>query len=83
MGETKNRQIAAPKPAVEPMVVDTLGGRMHVCWDESSQATPNGQLVFFEGDAAKGSNRPVAAVRSDEQKVTQAADPRATAVIRV
>lgn len=29
------------------MVVDTLGGRMHVRWDESSQATPNGQLVFF------------------------------------
>lgn len=34
-------------PAVEPMVVDTLGGRMQVCWDGSSHATPNGQLVFF------------------------------------
>lgn len=29
------------------MVVDTLGGRMHVHWDEGAQATPNGQLVFF------------------------------------
>jgi Transposase DDE domain group 1 len=47
MGEIKDGQIAALKPAVEPMVVDTLGARMHVCWDESSHATPNGQLVFF------------------------------------
>ena len=30
-----------------PMVVDTLGGRMHVHWDTQAQATPNGQLVFF------------------------------------
>jgi hypothetical protein len=29
------------------MVVDTMGGRMHVHWDESAQATPHGQLVFF------------------------------------
>lgn len=29
------------------MVVDTLGGRMHVRWDEGAAATPNGQLVFF------------------------------------
>ena len=29
------------------MAVDTLGGRMHVRWDEGAQATPNGQLVFF------------------------------------
>ena len=31
----------------EAMVVDTLGGRMHVRWDEGAPATPNGQLVFF------------------------------------
>lgn len=31
----------------EAMVVDTLGGRMHVRWAESAAATPNGQLVFF------------------------------------
>ncbi len=30
-----------------PQVVDTLGGRMHVRWDEHAAATPNGQLVFF------------------------------------
>jgi len=29
------------------MAVVTLGGRMHVRWDEGAQATPNGQLVFF------------------------------------
>lgn len=31
----------------EAMVVQTLGGRMHVRWDESASATPHGQLVFF------------------------------------
>lgn len=31
----------------KPMVVDTLGGRMHVYWDTAAHATPNGQLVFF------------------------------------
>ena len=30
-----------------PQVVDTLGGRMHVRWDEGAAATPHGQLVFF------------------------------------
>ena len=29
------------------MVVDTMGGRMHVRWDQTAQATPHGQLVFF------------------------------------
>ena len=29
------------------MAVDTLGGRMHVRWDEGAQATRNGQLVFL------------------------------------
>ena len=28
-------------------VVDTLGGRMHVRWDEGAAATPHGQLVYF------------------------------------
>ena len=31
----------------EAMVVQTLGGRMHVQWDEAAAATPHGQLVFF------------------------------------
>jgi hypothetical protein len=28
-------------------MADTLGGRMHVRWDEGAAATPLGQLVFF------------------------------------
>ena len=31
----------------EVMVAHTMGGRMHVRWDETAQATPHGQLVFF------------------------------------
>ena len=31
----------------EPQVVDTRGGRRHVCWDEGGAAPPHGQLVFF------------------------------------
>ncbi|MFY9513745.1 MAG: transposase [Rubrivivax sp.] len=27
--------------------MDTLGGRMHVRWDQAAAATPHGQLVFF------------------------------------
>ncbi len=46
MGEQKRkREVALATEAA--MVVDTLGGRMHVRWDEGAQATPNGQLVFF------------------------------------
>jgi hypothetical protein len=29
------------------MQVQTLGGRMHGRWDDTAQATPHGQLVFF------------------------------------
>ena len=29
------------------MVVDTMGGRMHVRWDQTAHATPHGQIVFF------------------------------------
>lgn len=39
--------IAADGGDSTAMVVDTLGGRMHVRWDEGAPATPNGQLVFF------------------------------------
>jgi hypothetical protein len=31
----------------ELMVAQTMGGRMHVRWDETAQATPHGQIVFF------------------------------------
>jgi hypothetical protein len=47
MGEQISKQKTALTLATEAMVVDTLGGRMQVRWDESTQATPNGQLVFF------------------------------------
>lgn len=47
MGESKHNQKTALAQATEAMVVDTLGGRPHVRWDETAQATPNAQLVFF------------------------------------
>jgi hypothetical protein len=31
----------------QALVAQTLGGRMHVRWDEASSATPHGQIVFF------------------------------------
>jgi hypothetical protein len=31
----------------DAMVADTMGGRVHVRWDESAQATPHGQIVFI------------------------------------
>jgi Transposase DDE domain group 1 len=51
MGEAKRRALAKRKQVgqdhLEPQVVDTLGGRMHVRWDQAAAATPHGQLVFF------------------------------------
>jgi len=50
MGESKRKRevaLAAEVAAGGPQVVDTLGGRMHVRWDEQAAATPHGQLVFF------------------------------------
>lgn len=50
MGEARRKRERALSSAVggdEAMVVDTLGGRMHVRWDQGAAATPNGQLVFF------------------------------------
>ena len=53
MGEAKRKALAARarvgQEPTEPQVVDTLGGRMHVRWDEGAAATPHGQLVFFAG----------------------------------
>lgn len=46
MGEARNRKNLLESSS-KKMVVDTLGTRMHVQWDEKSKATPNGQLVFF------------------------------------
>jgi hypothetical protein len=48
MGESKEpKKTALAQASEEAMVADTMGGRMHVRWDESAQATPHGQLVFF------------------------------------
>ena len=51
MGESRRKALAARQGAgsepSEPQVVDTLGGRMHVRWDQGAAATPHGQLVFF------------------------------------
>jgi hypothetical protein len=47
MGEAKRRQRAVQTQALEAMVVDTPGGRIHVQWDHGASATPNAQLTFF------------------------------------
>ena len=47
MGEQKVRGAAVKTSEPEVMAVDTMGGRIQVHWDQTSQATPNGQLVFF------------------------------------
>ena len=38
MGERKNKSKTAIATVSEPMVVDTMGGRIHVLWDKSAQA---------------------------------------------
>ena len=48
MGETsKAVKTALALASEDAMVVQTMGGRVHVQWDESAKATPHGQLVFF------------------------------------
>ncbi len=47
MGEAKRREKQAIIKRMEPMIVDTPGGRIHVQWDTESSATPNGQLTHF------------------------------------
>lgn len=48
MGERKKLSKTALALASEDaMVVQTMGGRIHVRWDETARATPHGQLVFF------------------------------------
>ena len=38
----------------DAMVIDTTGGRMHVRWDATAQATPHGQIAFFAAFLARG-----------------------------
>jgi hypothetical protein len=48
MGDSNEPKKAVLAQASEDaMVVDTMGGRMHVRWDETTQATPHGQIAFF------------------------------------
>lgn len=48
MGERKQPTKTTPTVAgEEALVVQTMGGRMHVRWDDTARATPHGQLVFF------------------------------------
>ena len=48
MGETNEpKKTVLAQASEDVMVADTLGGRMHVRWDETAQATPHGQIVFF------------------------------------
>ena len=48
MGEADEpKKTALAQASADAMVVDTMGGRMHVRWDETAQATPHGQIVFF------------------------------------
>ena len=47
MGERKMRREVSKMEAPEVMAVNTIGGLIQVHWDQKSQATPNGQLVFF------------------------------------
>jgi len=41
------KKTALAQASADVMVADTMGGRMHVRWDETAQATPHGQTVFF------------------------------------
>ena len=48
MGEPKMPvKTALARASEDAMVVQTMGGRVHVRWDETARATPHGQLVFF------------------------------------
>ena len=48
MGEASElKKTALAQASEDMMVAQTMGGRMHVRWDETAQATPHGQVVFF------------------------------------
>jgi hypothetical protein len=47
-GESKITTLEAPgRSDGEPLVIETDGGRYQVQWDDSTPATPYGQLEFF------------------------------------
>jgi hypothetical protein len=48
MGERKEpKKSELTRASEEALVAQTMGGRMQVRWDETAQATPHGQIVFF------------------------------------
>jgi hypothetical protein len=48
MGELNRRKkTALAQASQESVAVQTMGGRMHVRWDPTAQATPHGQIVYF------------------------------------
>jgi hypothetical protein len=47
MGEADEPRKSPVAQAADTMIAQTMGGRMQVRWDETAQATPHGQLVFF------------------------------------
>jgi hypothetical protein len=47
MGETNRQALAAQTHDLEPIAVDTPGGRIHVQWDHTASASPKAQLAFF------------------------------------
>ena len=47
MGEAKRREIAVREAVVEALGLQSAGGPIKVRWDESSQATVQGQMAFF------------------------------------
>jgi len=48
MGERKvSIKTVLAQASEDAMLVQTMGGRIHVRWDETARATPHGQLVFF------------------------------------
>jgi hypothetical protein len=47
MGEANGQTVAAQTHDLQPIAVDTPGGRIHVQWDHKASASPNAQLAFF------------------------------------
>ncbi len=48
MGELmKRRKTAVAQASEEFVAVQTMGGGMHVRWDETAQTTPHRQIVYF------------------------------------
>ena len=51
MGESRIRKLAALSSAEaatsEPLLLDTVGGRLHVKFDDAASATVRGHLPFF------------------------------------